>query len=341
MKIGIVGFGIMGQIRLKTLPDTCPNYEVKAICEVNPDNIKKIPETIHITENWQDITRDPEIDVVFVCTPNFLTKDCIVDALINGKHVFSEKPPGRNLEETNTIHETSLKFPNQKLMFGFNHRHHEAMIKAKSVIDSGDLGKVLWMRGRYGKAVDESFFNNWRGKKDLAGGGILLDQGIHMLDLFLMIAGSFDYVKSDVSKLFWKMDIEDNVFAIYKRKDGLVASLHSTMTQWRHLFSFEIFLEKGHIVINGLLTNSGSYGDEELTIVKNKLSGKHDEEPFRQTYTKNVSWASEMKLFFNAVKEKSEITVGTSKEAINVMKHIQMTYQNGESNDFTTIKAQK
>src|SRR5690606_1222943 len=110
----------------------------------------------------------------------------------------------------------------------------------------------------------------WRAKKDLAGGGILLDQGIHMLDLFLYLGGSFDQVHAFVSNLYWKLEgIEDNVFAIMKNsRSGMVASLHSTMTQWRHLFSLEIFLESGYMVLNGLKTSSGTYGEEVLTIAK-------------------------------------------------------------------------
>lgn len=338
MKIGIIGFGIMGQIRLKTLPKCSSNFVVKSICEVNQSNIEKIPSTIKVTSNWKDITRDPEIDIVFVCTPNFLTRDCVVDALEQKKHVFSEKPPGRNFSETFEMYEASLRHPELKLMFGFNHRHHEAMTESKKIIDSGELGKILWIRGRYGKAVDESFFDNWRAKKDLSGGGILLDQGIHMLDLFLMMAGNFDSVKADVSNLFWKLDVEDNVFAIFKRNDGVIASLHSTMTQWRHLFSLEIFLEKGHIVINGLLTNSGSYGEEELSVIKNKLSGAHEQEILKKTYTENISWAEEMKSFFNSIEKNTEIEIGTIKDALNVMKHIEMTYKDGNKN-FTDIEA--
>jgi len=100
------------------------------------------------------------------------------------KHIFAEKPPGRSLAEVKLMADTLKRSVGKKLMFGFNHRHHESMITAKSLIDSGEYGKILWLRGRYGKSVDETFFSSWRSKKDLAGGGIFLDQGIHMLDLF-------------------------------------------------------------------------------------------------------------------------------------------------------------
>jgi predicted dehydrogenase len=251
--------------------------------------------------------------------------------LNKGKHVFCEKPPGRNLKETELMIEAEKGNSKCKLMFGFNHRHHESLIHAKEVINSGRLGKILWMRGRYGKSVQEGFCNSWRAKKELAGGGIFLDQGIHMLDLFLMMVEDFDEVKSYVSNLYWDLDIEDNVFAIFKNRKGQVASLHSTMTQWRHLFSFEIFLEKGHVVINGLLTTSGSYGQEELSIAeifKEGPSASWDKEEKRK-YNINTSWDNEIKMFFKAIQKNTAIPVGNSDDAYKLMCLVDKVYKEG------------
>jgi len=202
----------------------------------------------------------------------------------------------------------------------------------KNLVDSKEFGKVIWMRGRYGKSVNQSFFGTWRAKRNLAGGGILLDQGIHMLDLFIMLGGSFDSVKADVSSHYWNLDIEDNVFAIYKNaKTGISASLHSTMTQWRHLFSLEVFLEKGYLVLNGLKTSSGTYGDEVLSIAKNRTTAPaatwEDEE--RLTFETNNSWESEINYFIDAIENDSPIQTGNSNDALSVMKLIDKTYENG------------
>jgi 1,5-anhydro-D-fructose reductase (1,5-anhydro-D-mannitol-forming) len=159
----------------------------------------------------------------------------------------------------------------RKLMYGFNHRHHQSIQRMKEIVESGKLGKVLWIRGRYGKEVDQSFFNGWRAKPELAGAGILLDQGIHMIDLLMHLGGEFDEVSAFVSNLFWKIDgIEDNVFAIFRdSQSGICASVHSTMTQWRYLFALEVFMEGGALILNGLKTSSGAYGEEILTIKRN------------------------------------------------------------------------
>jgi len=252
-----------------------------------------------------------------------------VKALKNGKHVFCEKPPGRNLVELKAMIKAEKSAKGKKLMFGFNHRHHESMLYAKQLIDSGEYGPILWMRGRYGKSVDKMFFENWRSKKELAGGGILLDQGIHMLDLFLMFCGNFDDVHAYVSNLYWKMDIEDNVFAILRNKKGQVASLHSTMTQWRHLFSLEIFLERGYITINGLKTTSNTYGNEEVSIARNRTKPPEaswtDEE--RILFPTDYSWSKEMKVFVDSIRNKKAIPVGNAKDALKLMELITKIYK--------------
>ena len=326
-RIGIIGFGKMGQIRAQSIENS--GYaEVKSVYEENslPKGFSYV-----VAENADEIINDPNIDAIFICTPNYLNKPLTIQALEEGKHVFCEKPPAFNSEKVEEIIKAEKK-SGKKLMYGFNHRHHESIRHMKKMIDSEEYGKVLWMRGRYGKSVDKSFFDTWRAKKDLAGGGILLDQGIHMLDLFIMFGEEYDSVHADVSSLYWNLEIEDNVFAIYKNtKTGVVASLHSTMTQWRHLFSLEIFLEKGYLVLNGLKTSSGTYGDEILSIAKNRTTTPaatwKDEEHI--TFHTDNSWNSEVNHFLKAIENDSPIKVGNSADALSVMKLIDKTYKNG------------
>ena len=160
-----------------------------------------------------------------------------------------------------------------------------------------------------------------------------MDQGIHMLDLFLHFTDDFDKVKAFVSNLYWNMPIEDNVFCILKNsQSGVVASLHSTMTQWRHLFSLEIFLEKGYLVLNGLKTSSNTYGEEVLTIAKNRSTAPaatwEDEE--KLTYPVDNSWGSEVEQFLSAIQAPSKtIQTGTSTDALKLMSLIEDIYRDG------------
>ena len=321
-KVGIIGYGKMGQIRHQVI-SAFEDVQVQSIYdpEIVDTEIEK-------AQNSDQIIENPEIDAVFTCTPNYLNKPLTIQSLKAGKHVFCEKPPGftaKDIEEIRAVEKESGKV----LMYGFNHRHHASIKYMKKLVDDKEFGKILWMRGRYGKSVDETFYDNWRAKKELAGGGILIDQGIHMLDLFLHLGGNFDNVHASVSNLYWNLSVEDNVFATLENtKTGLTASLHSTMTQWRHLVSLEVFLEKGYLVLNGLKTSSNSYGEEILTIAKNRSTAPaatwKDEKNI--TYHTDESWESELTEFFSAIKSKREVKLGNSSDALKLMKIVDKIY---------------
>jgi 1,5-anhydro-D-fructose reductase (1,5-anhydro-D-mannitol-forming) len=315
-KIGIIGFGKMGLTRYQSITELNAG-EVIAISDPNP---MSSPDTI-VNVSHEAIIDNPEIDIVVVCTPNYLNKDLTIRSLDAGKHVFCEKPPCFTAHEAREVIEAE-KRSGRKLMYGFNHRHHDSIIRMKELIDSGEMGKVLWSRGRYGKSVTADYSSEWRAKKEYAGGGILMDQGIHMLDLFLHLSGDYDIVKAEVSNLYWKMDVEDNAFVILKdSQSGRVASLHSTMTQWRHLFSLEIFLEKGYMVLNGLITSTMSYGEEVLSIARNRSAAPAAtwQDEVKTQYVTNNSWSYEMQHFFDAINNNTDVTIGTSMDALRLM----------------------
>lgn len=323
LNVAILGFGKMGQIRFKELKK---RRDVKKILIYDPA-IKKKSKTFVQSEN--DILKNKNINVLFICAPNFLNAKFTRIGLKNNMHVFCEKPPARNLHELNDIGKI-LKISKKKLMYGFNHRFHESVIIIKKIIDKKSLGKIYWMRGRYGKSLDKNFLDNWRSKKKFSGGGILIDQGIHMLDLFLFFVKDFDKVQAIVSNNFKNLEVEDNVFAnFYNTKNKISASLHSTMTQWRHLFSLEIFFEKGNIILNGLKTPSGSYGQETLTITdkfeKKDFVRKWNHET-KKYFKKDKSWTKEVDYFFKCIHNNRKVQIGNFNDAKKIMKMIKKIY---------------
>ena len=327
INVGIIGFGKMGKIRAQTVVESGLG-RVNNIYDVTPIQDTKY----ECVSSPEDIFNDNNNNAIFICTPNHMNKELTIKGLNAGKHIFCEKPPAFNESEVKEIIEVE-KLSKKKLMYGFNHRHHDSIKMMKELVDNETYGKILWMRGRYGKSVDRNFYNNWRANSEKCGGGILLDQGIHMLDLFIYLSDEFDEVKAFVSNLYWKSDIEDNAFVILRNNTtGVVASLHSTMTQWRHLFSLEIFLEQGYFVLNGLKTSSGTYGDEILTIAKNRTEAPRavweDEE--RLTFKINNSWHHEVEHFLNAIIEDKPINIGNSNDAQIIMRTIDNIYKEGK-----------
>jgi predicted dehydrogenase len=206
-------------------------------------------------------------------------------------------------------------------------------MEAKAIIDSGRFGSVLCARGTYGKAGGLGFEKNWRLNKDLAGGGILLDQGIHMLDLMRHLVGDFTQVKSFVENLYWQAPLEDNAFVIMKTADGKVAMVHSSATQWKHKFSLDIFLEDGYLAINGILTSTRSYGDESITFAKKQFEdetyafGRPREETIYFDY--DDSWKLEIDEFFDYVTGKKGEPQGSADDALRVMRLIEDIYREG------------
>ena len=324
----IIGFGKMGQIRANSINES-GRGKIKLIYDPysKSDLINLYAKE---TNNLDEIINNKEIDAIFICTPNYKIPFLTIRALESQKNVFSEKPPGFTSKDVQEIRKSELK-SKTKCMFGFNHRHHKSIKMMKEIIISNELGKILWMRGRYGKEVNKTFFKSWRADPKKSGAGILLDQGIHMLDLLIHLGGNFDICHSLISNLYWKIPkLEDNAFVLLKQSSsGLCASFHSTMTQWRYLFALEVFLEKGSLILNGLKTTSGAYGEECLAIKRN-LEVDNSSSPYvDQQYTFRVdsSWDDEIKHFFDAIEYGSQIEFGNTKDALNLMKHIDSIYK--------------
>jgi predicted dehydrogenase len=329
IKVGIIGYGKMGRLRHERIEASGRGTVVAVQDPFSPPT--DLAEGIAVHQDWETLVADPSIDAVSIATANVYNKPITIAAMRAGKAVFCEKPPALTGQDVREIRDVERE-TKAKLMYGFNHRHHGAVKHMRKLIDSGQYGRVLWMRGRYGKSVDADFLKGWRADKALSGGGILIDQGIHMLDLFLYLGGSFDEVQAMVSSLYWQQPgIEDNVFAqLRNSKTGLIASLHSTMTQWRHLFSLEVFMESGYMVLNGLKTSSNSYGQEQLVVANNRAMAPaaHWEDEERFTYEVDTSWDDEMQIFFDAVEKGMPVVAGSSAHALEVMEVIDRIYEN-------------
>ena len=220
--------------------------------------------------------------------------------------------------------------PNIKLKYGFNHRYHGSIKLAKKYIDKNKLGKILNIRGLYGKSKILTYTKtDWRSKKKYAGGGILTDQGIHMLDIMRLFCGNFIEIKSLVSNKFWNYDVEDDVLAIMRTKNNILASLHSTALQWEHKFRLEISLEKGSIICNGILSGSKTYGRENINIKMN--NNKYNLINYKQekfTFIRDNSWKEEIDEFANIIKNNLPVKIGNFNDALEVMKMIHVIYKN-------------
>jgi predicted dehydrogenase len=328
MRVGIAGYGVVGQ-RRRHFIDQRGDMSVVAVCDRNFAGDGAMEDGVRHYAAYPRLLEAEKLDALFVCLTNDVAALATIAGLERGLHVFCEKPPGRDLADIARVIEAERRHPGQVLKYGFNHRYHDSVKDALALIRSGELGQVLNMRGVYGKSKFVSFgaHSDWRTKRELAGGGILLDQGIHMVDLMRLFGGEFDEVKSFVDNSFWGHDIEDNAYALLRSRDGVVAMMHSTATQWRHSFRLEIALARGAVTLEGILSGSKSYGAETMTV---SLADPDDDsgDPVERTtrYNKDNSWKDEIAEFAAAVLNGGRIEAGSSKDAWETMRLVYRIY---------------
>lgn len=328
IKIGIAGFGKIGQVRASEI-EKRDDAKVVAIYDINKP--AKLHEDVKFCESFEELLAQ-DIDAVFVCAFNSVLADYTTQALEAGKHVFCEKPPARTSEELKKVIEAEKK-TNLVLKYGFNHRYHYSVIEAKKIIDSGSMGKMLWLRGVYGKAGSIDYHKNWRNYREYSGGGILIDQGIHMLDLMRYLSGEdFIHINSFVTTSFWDIEAEDNAFAIMQSDRKITAMLHSSATQWKHKFLLEMAFEEGYINLDGILSGTRSYAPEQLVVGRREFEditfamGKPRETTI--WFENDDSWKLEVDEFISAVLGNTIIKNGTSTDAYETLRLVERIYEN-------------
>ena len=330
IKCGVIGLGKIGKVRIKAIEKNS-NFLLTKIHDPNiPLENKK---ELHV-ETVQEMF-ESDLDALFICAFNNVAAEYSIKAIEKGIHVFCEKPPARTVKELNLVKVTLDKHPNVLLKYGFNHRYHYSVLEAKKLIDKGELGKLLWMKGVYGKAGSLDYHKNWRNYKKISGGGILIDQGIHMLDLMFHLSDQkFAVQHSLVSTLFWDIESEDNVFALLKSKNNVVASLHSSATQWRHKFLLEMCFENGYLNLDGILSGTRSYAPETIKYGNREFEdithamGKPQEKVI--WFENDDSWEIEVNDFADAIISNTKIKTGTITDAINALQCVEDIYSYGK-----------
>lgn len=324
LRVGIAGYGVVGKRRRQYI-DAHERLKTVAVCDqyfkgsgVLDDGIKYFPD-------YKSLISE-SLDILFVSFPNYLAAEATIAGLKKGMHVFCEKPPGRTVEDIKNVIEVEKENPQLVLKYGFNHRYHDSVKETLKIIKSGELGEIINLRGVYGKSKIIPFSGGWRAERKYAGGGILLDQGIHMVDLMCLFCDDFVEVKSYVSNNYWKHDVEDNAYALMRDKKGRIAMLHSSATQWQHRFAMDIAFTEGYIELKGILSGSKSYGQEILTVGKRDESDKGSQRDEKIIYYDDNSWRDEINEFADAILNNGEIMFGTSEDALNTMKIVFRIY---------------
>jgi predicted dehydrogenase len=323
LRVAVIGAGLIGTRRAREA-SLHAGSRVVSIVDVNEDAARRLAKEFHVLAqtDWRTIVNSDEVDVIIAATPNAFLADIANAALNAKKHVLTEKPMGRNLEEAAAMYEVAAA-SQHLLKVGFNHRYHPAISAAHAIVARGEIGRLINMRAQYGHGGRVGYDKEWRGNPQLAGGGELTDQGVHIVDLFHWFAGAPSEAFAYTQTAFWPIaPLEDNAFGLFKFRDGSIASLHTSWTQWKNKFLLEAFGTDGAVVVDGL---GGSYGVETLTIIRRDASGGLPRKEAITFEGEDPSWKLEWDDFVRAIKT-SEPYLGTPSDGLMAMRMITALY---------------
>ena len=318
-RVALVGCGLIGQKRFHYLP---PGSVVVA-CDLNRDRANQLAARspgCRATRSVSEAVTAPDVEVVMIATVNATLASVACEAVQAGKHVLVEKPVGISLQELEQL-ETLARQRGVLVRAGYNHRYHPACLQALELWRSGVLGPILFVRGRYGQGGRLGYEKEWRADPKLSGGGELIDQGVHLIDLAGIFLGDFTVVEGHVATCFWKMPVDDNVFLSLRNAQGNTAWLHASCTEWKNLFSLEIYGRNAKLHWEGL---GGSYGVERLACYKMLPQMGPPETTIYEYPRGDESWKLEMTDFFEDIRRQRTPVPGLkeAKAALAVVEKI-------------------
>jgi predicted dehydrogenase len=302
--VAIVGCGVIGRKRAAALAG--------ARLAASADLLRERAERLSLDAggasgvDWRAAVDRADVDIVVVATTNDSLAEVTRFAVEAGKHVLVEKPAARSVAELDAIHEVAAR-SGRLVRVGFNLRYHPALRKARELIDEGEIGDLMFVRGRYGHGGRLGYEKEWRADPARSGGGELLDQGVHLIDLSRWFLGDFTSVEGFAHTFFWRMPVDDNAFLTLRTARGQTAFLHASCTEWKNLFSLEIYGKDGKLHVNGL---GGSYGVETLVHYRLLPQMGPPETTTWEFPGEDRSWEREFREFLEDVALKREPAAG-------------------------------
>ena len=327
MRVGIIGAGLQGNRRSQPMVGM-PDTEIVIITARERLGAEPLAARIgcEAGAGWEEVVCRKDIDAIIVCTPPDTHAAITLAALEEGKHVLCEKPLARTVAEGEAM-VAAARRKGLTLKCGFNHRHHPAITNAKKLLDEGAIGTPIFARSIYGICGRPGYEKEWRANPEITSGGQLMEQGIHIIDLFRWFLGDIQDVSATIETLYWPIaPLEDNAFVTCRAGDNVPASLHSSLTQWKNVFSFEVYGRDGYLAVEAL---GGGYGTEKLT-----LGRANFDRPFAYETTEfrggDSSWKDEWLTFLRAIKTGEE-PIGNGVDGIQALRAVFAAYESART----------
>lgn len=319
--VGIIGCGLIGQKRAKALGEG----RLVACADIDKARAKALAGNsgAKVFGDWRGLLTLPEAEIVVIATLHDSLAEITLAAVEAGKHVLVEKPAARNPAELERVMTVVAAQHGVKVHVGFNHRYHRAFRKARELFEAGVLGELMFIRARYGHGGRIGYDKEWRTKPELSGGGELIDQGPHLIDLSRWFLGEFTEVQGFAHTYYWDMPVDDNGFMLLKTTKRQVAFLHASCTEWKNMFSMEIYGRNAKLEITGL---GGSYGLERLAYYKMLPEMGPPETTTWEYPMGDDSWSVEMAEFYDDIRLNRQPAAGL-KDAFEALKVVEKIYQ--------------
>jgi predicted dehydrogenase len=323
LRFAIIGCGLIGKKRAAHLAGAELLYACDAEAGRAAELARGIPGCRPLTD-YRTALADPRLDAVIISTPNAALAPIALEAVRAGRHVLVEKPGALTAEQLRAVQAAAAP-AGIRVRLGYNHRFHPSLQKARALIDSGALGPLLFLRGRYGHGGRPGYDREWRADPKRSGGGELIDQGVHLIDLAGWFLGDFTTVEGHAATYFWDMPVDDNAFLSLRTAAGQTAWLHASCTEWKNLFSLEIYGRQGKLALDGL---GGSYGLERLAYYK-MLPGMGPPETTLWEFPRgDESWRLETEAFIEDLRIGREPSPGLA-EGIRTLEVVGKIYRDG------------
>ena len=323
-KVGIIGCGLIGQKRAENLG---VKGKLVACADLDITRAERLGKEkgAALYTDWRQLIQNADLDIVIVSTLHDSLAAITLAAIENNKHVLVEKPAARNIYELEQVIHAAEKHQ-VKVHVGFNHRYHRAILKAKAMVMAEELGDLMFIRAKYGHGGRLGYEKEWRASLELSGGGELIDQGPHIIDLARWFLGDFTSIQGFAKTYYWDMPVDDNAFMLLKTPKEQVAFLHVSCTEWKNTFSMEIMGTKGKLEINGL---GGSYGIERLTHYHMLPAMGPPATTIWEYPMADDSWAQELSEFYTDIEENRSVATSLN-DAYATLKIIHEIYMISE-----------
>ena len=333
-RVAVIGCGLIGRRRAGVVSEDASSVLASVVdsnaalaseagaefgCEWNAD--------------WRPVVARGDVDAVVIATPNAFLAPIAIEALRAGKHVLLEKPMGRTLAEAREIAAVAAG-AGRLVKVGFNHRYHPALGAAFALVSSGTIGRPINIRAVYGHGGRPGYELEWRGDPALAGGGEATDQGVHIFDLIAWFAGVPSEVFAYTQSAVWPIaPLEDNAFGLFRFDSSALASFHTSWTQWKNRFTFEVYGELGSVEVTGL---GKSYGTETLVTGTRNREGGPPRMTRREFDGPDESWRLEWADFQSAIRD-GKPYMGGPQDGLAAMAMLDAVYRSAATGLTTAV----